>query len=852
MRNIAIIIGFIFSSLPCWGTETIPLIRFEHIGTEQGMSQTSARCILQDHKGFIWVGTQLGLNRYDGGSFKVYRNIHQEENYQASNIIIDLYESVDNTIWVAHATGIAYYDWSKDIFHPVDLSFLETADQKIQLVNALYEIDSVLYALVSSGYYVYLIKKKPHQASFETVRRVLNLNSTTYYPGGIACDKNKNIWFGTFSSGLYKLEPNGKLTNYKAKADNPNAILSNLIRDVHADNHHQIWVSCYNGGICRYNDASDDFDRFISSGKPGSLSSNAINTIFCDSKGRIWFGGDQEGLDLYLPSENKFYHIDQNPNTQNSLSNGSIWSIAEDNSGSIWIGTYGSGLNYLSIQQKQFKQFEPVSNSNNWLTDNVVKCFAEDKNGNIWVGTDRKGIQILNQKKDAFRHLNRENSDLSADVIKSFFVDSHGNIWIGTKSGSLDVYHYDRNYFEHIPVIPNSSRGLTYDEINCITTADNRHFWIGCDAGLNRYDVVSKRVAQYYKSDSLGGLSNHYVRHIYIDEHQRVWFATNDGINLFDEETGRFFNRFNNPFNYDILNTHFGTEINYITQDTAGDYWLCASSAGLMRFSATDYKKQAIPFEEKLNGINALGMMVDENGNFWISSNTGLYKYNPGTPLLRIYQKSDGLQSNEFWRNAYLKLHDGQMAFGGINGFNIFHPDSIRDNTLAPPIVITQLKIFNETVPVDPEGVLPKQVSECDTLHFDYTHSVFTLEFRALNYTNPELNQYAYILEPFDKEWNNVGTKNTATYTNLNPGKYTFRVKGSNNDGIWSTQSRDILIIIHPPYYETWWFYTLAGLFIIFIFLTIMRLRTRKIKEANQRLEEKVRKRTFLLEQVNK
>jgi len=619
LNKIAIVFAIFISTICVAIGSNLPLMQFEHYTTENGLSQSSVRCIVQDYKGYIWIGTQMGVNRFDGVTFKIYNDFKKDSLSKSNNIITDMYESFDQILWVAGAEYISFYERAIDKFIPVDLSFIEKIEQQpISLVNALMEINQSLYAIVSCGNHLYLIKRKGISTLFELVENVPLINRTTYYPGGISVDNDNNIWFGTFASGLYKLSSSGNLKRYYAESQNTRGLSSDFIRDITTDNNGNIWISAYNSGICLYNKESDDFKQYKSIQDKGFLMGNIINTIFCDSKDRIWLGGDKGGIDIYDTKADTFYHVNQEPNSKYNLNNGSVWSIFEDRNGAIWIGTYGGGINYLSLQKKKFIHYSAAPLSKNWLTDNVVKCMVEDQNGLIWIGTDGKGIHVFNKEKNIFQIIQAHSNGLSSNVIKSLYVDDNNNIWIGTKNGTLDIYNQKSKSFQHIPIIPNSNKGLTYNEINCVNSVDNITFWIGCDAGLNKYNKKTGIFSQYYKTDTVGSISNHYIRNIYIDTENQIWIATNKGINLYNEKGDNFFNKTNNPNNYKILKELGDEAINQITQDSKGNFWAGGLISSLVQFDKEAYSVKNINKPPDLLNIVPIGILEDEKREYMV------------------------------------------------------------------------------------------------------------------------------------------------------------------------------------------------------------------------------------------
>jgi PAS domain S-box-containing protein len=442
-------------------------------------------------------------------------------------------------------------------------------------------------------------------------------------------------------------------------------------------------------------------------------------------------------------------------------------------------------------------------------------------------------------------------------------ISRTGILWIGTRGGGLNRFDSDKNqftYYYHQPGNPNS---LIYDTLNCFHQDCHGVYWIGArGGGLSRmtllkgdHDNNSNNAAFINYTHHPGdpsGLSDNHIRDIYEDRSGVLWIGTqNGGLSYFDRASNQFFHYQHNPQNPNGISHNF---VLCICEDRQGDLWIGTAYGGLNRLDRS--RKHFTLFTEKHGLPNnvVIGILEDDKGNLWLSTNRGLSCFNPRSKQFKNYDQSDGLQSSEFNYNSFYKAKDGEMFFGGINGFNAFYPGNIKENPYIPPLVITDFKLFNKSVPVGRKVnnriILKKCITEIDTLELSHRDNVFSFQFAALNYISPGKNQYAYIMEDFEEEWNYVGNRRFAGYINLPSGEYTFRVKGSNNDGVWNEEGISLKIKVLPPFWATWWFRISLFILLVFMVFLFRRVRTRLVLRRNQELEDMVASRTIALREA--
>jgi signal transduction histidine kinase/DNA-binding response OmpR family regulator/streptogramin lyase len=510
----------------------------------------------------------------------------------------------------------------------------------------------------------------------------------------------------------------------------------------------------------------------------------------------MWLGTFSGGVNFV--KERNFQHKFKNVSATNSLSSNTVSSFCEDDFGNIWIGTDGGGLNVYNKKKDVFTYFKHDPNDKNSISSNVITSIKKDSKGNIWCGYWLQGMSMYDRKSNRFIHYRYTdkfpNERYQSDCFMYLYSDKKDNLWIGSLNGLQRFDKINKDFISYI----NPDMGLY---TGCILEDKQQNMWVGTWEGLSQLDPVSKKVVSYiHKDNDSTSLSNNRIYTLYEDTKQRLWLGTAGGLNLFDTE------------------------------------------------------KNLFRIFDKRNGLPSdaiYGILEDEKGNLWLSTSNGICRFNPETGKIKNYDISDGLQGNEFKYHSYLRLRSGEMLFGGINGFNLFNPNKIEDNSFIPPVVITDFRIFNSPAVIGGKNsFLKKHISQTSKLKLTYEQSVISFDFAALNFIAPEKNQYAYKLEGFDKEWNYSGTKRTATYTNLDPGVYILRVKGSNNDGKWNEQSTDLRIIITPPYWKTWWFRSLLTVLILGVLVAVYKSRVKTIRYKRMELEKLVQERTESLAKV--
>ncbi len=813
-------------------------IQFETISLEQGLSQSSIRTILQDHKGFMWFGTLDGLNKYDGYEITVYRHDPKDPYSIPDNAINVIYEDHNHTLWVGtRSRGLAKYDKIKDRFYTIRHEPNKNNTLSSNNVTAIFEDkNNIFWIGTSEG----LNRYDPETGKFKhykfnplDIKTISNDFITT-----IIGDNSGNIWIGT-QNGLNKFNiKTEKFTTYKHSSHLENSICGNIINDLFIDKEGILWIGT-NKGLSKMI-SSENFVSFQNDpDNPASLSADKVTAIVEDEDGILWIGTEKGGLNRFDPKTNVFHRYQNDPAKRNSLSINDILTIYQDRSNIMWIGTSLGGINKWNRAAEDLDVFRHNPYVPHSLSSSQVRCIYQDRSGEIWIGTVTGGLNKWNTQEDKFIHYSAQMNNpysLSHPHVRSVFEDEKGNFWIATDGGGLNKFNPETEKFYQYTNDPNNPRSLSDDNVWKVYQDSKGNLWIGTESGLNRYNYETDDFEVFnHEPGNKGSLSHNHITTLLEDSKQRLWIGTmGGGLNRWHPKTKSFSHYMHDENDPASLGDN---RVYSIVEDSNNTIWIGTKGSlnKLERISMSFIK-----FDEEDGFPNNvfMGILEDESNNLWISTNGGLSKFNKETHKIRNYDVKDGLQSNEFLVGSFCKASDGEMFFGGINGFNAFYPEKIKDNPNRPPIVITGFQIFNKDVDLD------TSISEKNLIKLDYSQNVFSFDFVALDYIFPEKNQYAYKMEGFDDEWVEYGTRRYVSYTNLPHGEYTFRVKGSNNDGVWNEEGTSIQLIITPPFWKTNIFYIALFFTIVSLIYLYIKLRERKLKRDKRILEETVKERT--------
>jgi len=792
---------------------------FEHLSVEDGLSQSTVTCILQDRQGFLWLGTTNGLNKYDGYSFQVFKLDLNDSNSLSSSHITAIFEDKSGQIWIGTTSGLNKFDPELDRFTRYPVPTNSISSQSVREMKG--GPDGRLWLLIGSlGIYAFDTATESFSQPVDPSK--INGNQAAC----LFADQDGIVWIGTWKYGLKSWSPTSKkLIDYQSLAGAPVAI--HVIREDLAGN---IWIG--SDGLYKFDRKSDKFTRFQHNPKnASSLADNNVQSILEDRLGTLWIG-TMNGLSRFDMTQQVFRNYYYDPLDLNSLSDANIRSVCEDRSGILWVGTAIGGVNKLNRSRDRFKKYKYIPSDVRSLADNAVWSFCEDREGDLWIGTD-KGVSRFDRSSDTFTNFFHKPDDprsLREGVVREIFEDREGMVWIGTSTGldrmersagQVTFVHYENDISDS-----NSWNGA---QASTIIEDHSGVLWIGTGIGLEELDRKTGKFTHYraYANDP-SSLSGSRVTSICEDHEGTLWVGTGNGLNKFDRQKKTFTRFQRQPANSKSLSLNY---VMCIYEDLQNRLWIGTYGGGL---DLMDRGNGTFTHYTELNGladdvINAV--MADNLGGLWISTNKGLTRMD-SLGQCRSFDINDGLQSNEFNQNADYKTRAGELYFGGVNGFNRFYPDEIKGNPNIPPVVMTLFKKFDKQVTFD------KSLQKLSTIELSYRDNFFSFEFAALDFTSARKNQYAYKLEGFDEEWIHSGTRRYASYTNLNPGDYIFRVKGSNNDHVWNEEGAAIRLKISPPFWATWWFKVIALTLIIAGWYVIyeyrVRQRTRRLLEIER------------------
>jgi signal transduction histidine kinase/ligand-binding sensor domain-containing protein/class 3 adenylate cyclase len=809
--------------------------RFEQLSVEQGLSQNSVHAIFQDRQGFLWVGTMDGLNLYDGHTFRTFKMDPEDPNTVSGDDIAWIGEDALGRICVYGVGGLDLYDPGTGTW-----SHLAEAYRK-DLKTQSYVI---LGARVGKAGRIWLLGKNNEVFLFDpasgTRKRLPRgpLEPAGGPPppiGGMMEDREGCLWLWA-KAGLYRFDVRtGKWTSqrvvFSALPDAASLRVHLMIQDVEGD----LWALTDTQLLHGRPTKAEWTSRAIPRELAEALSPVSLQAMLRDTSGDLWFGTGK-GLFRMDPETLRWSRWGHDPSDPGGLSGDDIRALYEDRAGLLWIGTGGAGLFKYNPRRERWGHVRGTAGVENGLDSNAVFAFHEDRRGRLWVGTFGGGLDCWDRQRDRWshhRHDPRNPNSISHDKVMAILEDREGILWVGTYGGGLNRYDPARDRwtrFRHDPRDPNSPG---HDIISCLLEDRQGRLWVGSDrGGLNLLDRKTFRWKRYLQEDPASDqIGRNRVKVIHEDREGFLWIGTwGTGLIRFDPRTEGTVQYTPDPADPDSLRD---LAVRAVLEDRKGRLWV-GTAKGLSLLDRSTGRFTHFTTAHGLPNDFIYGILEDSLGRLWMSTNLGLACFDPEARLFRNYDQNDGLQGNEFNVGAYYRSPRGEMFFGGGQGFNAFVPEHIEANPHAPPVQITSFKSYESPLPVASGTVDPLRLSFRDTY--------LSFEFIALDFTNPARNRYAYRLEGFDAGWVQGGTRRFATYTNLPGGRYTFRVKGANSDGVWNEAGAALPFVLPPPPWKTWWAYGLYGLLALGGVAGYVRFKTltqaRELKSRERELEQ--------------
>ncbi len=816
--------------------------QFNHITTDDGLSLNGVTRILQDSRGFMWFGTYNGLNRYDGYDFKIFLPDNKNPKSISSHSIWTLCEDSKGYTWIGTTNGLNKYDWRTNEFRVYKN---EPGNPNSLSDNNIYSIfedkDGNIWIGTGNG----LNKYNRDKDNFTVIKKVSNelntdaRNSVT----NISEDDKGILWLGTWD-GLTCMQKDGKiLRQFFAEPFDSKMFNYGKITSIIKDNLNNLWIGTNDKGLKKYDYRTNSFTEYKNSpNDPNTISNDYITAIYQDKSGNIWVG-TKKGFNKYDPQKNRFIRLFNNPLKPLSIINDNILSIAEDNTGIIWVGTSG-GISYFHLTKNKFGfYYENKKYPEKGISSNFVTSLCIDRVKNLWVGTT-EGLDKIEPSGQIihYKHQPGNPNSLSNNYIISVKEDHLGYIWIGTQVSGLNKFNPETGDFKLYTSDIYDKKSISSKGV--LSTCEDRYnnLWFGTWVGFNGFDRKTEKFRRYNSNSNFPGIfKNNLIWTVYEDSEGMLWLGTDgSGAYMYNSRTNTFSDFINNTANpnhivggrvFSILETHDGT------------LWF-GTDEGLNSFDRKTGKTKSYSTEDGLAGMLVGCMIEDNKGYLWVGTDKGLSKYDRKTETFINIGKREGLKDVEFTNTPPGKSADGNLYFALKNGITFFNPDSIKKEISNAPVVFTDLKIYNQSVPVSPNGILPESITSLKNIRIPSGNDVITIDFAYLNYTNTKKHTFRYKLEGFDIDWNNVGARNSATYTNLPSGEYKFIVIAVNGNNKANGKEASLYLTIVPEYYETWWFRTGFAIGLLGILFLLYYGRTKSIKNQNKILETRVVERT--------
>jgi PAS domain S-box-containing protein len=812
-------------------------LRFEHITIDDGLSQNAGLALLQDRQGYLWIGTQDGLNRYNGYTITQFKHDPDNPASLSHNSIIALYEDREGYLWIGTwGGGLNRYDpasgqftrYTPDPANPDSLSH--------PIVTDIFQDRQGMYWVATFGG---LERFDPATSVFSHFRHNPdnpNSLSSDAISALLPAPEGK-LWvgsgaFSTPGAGLNLFDPATGAAQRLAQTGE--CLASPNISDLLADAQGNLWIAyggygVSGGGLDRYNPDSGTcahFDNAIAF--DNQIVDNNFTDLAFDRDGALWIAGWSGGL-WRMAGDGQFSGIRHNPADPESLSSDNTFTVLPDRSGVIWVGTLSAGINKLNLDTLQFRTYRHDAVNPKSLPSNHVSAFAEISDGMIWLGSVENGLVRFDPASgefSAYRSDPANPASLSSDIVLTLYADPDDTLWIGTLGSGLNHFDPRTETFTRYQNDPADPQSLLENQVTNLIRDRAGRLWVGTFAGLSRLDPGATGFVNYPMPAppvSFGLVGDELWTGTWGGGLYRLDLANPASL---DPGTAAISSLKNDPANPNSLSND---GVWTILQTPDGMVWL-GTQAGLNRYNPQTGQLQIYSEKNGLPNASIMGILRDAQGFLWLTTNHGVARFDPQAETFLVFEKSDGLQGNEFNSNAYFQASNGDFYVGGVDGFSIFDPLNLRQNELPPPVVITDFSIFNTS----------QRFNLAETIRLNYDQNFISFEFAALDFHDPRRNQYAYKLEGFDKDWVQAGTRNYASYTNLPGGDYTFHVRAANSDGFWNETGAMLKLRVTPPFWQTWPFQAALLLGVVSMLVVGFQWRVRAVRQQNIQLQKMV------------
>ncbi|UXP32684.1 response regulator [Reichenbachiella agarivorans] len=789
---------------------------YQFLTTDQELSQNTVSAIVQDQHGFLWLGTRGGLNKYDGINMQSYLHDADDSLSIRSNYVRSLYVTSDNKVLVGTlAAGYSIYDEASETFYQLQADNVPS-ELASATINGFYEDreGNIWFATERNGLLVWNKRDNAFSQYRHNDNDSWSISSNVV--NGVIGDGRGNLWVATWGGGLNLFDTNTKrFIPFRHSDENPNTPISDIVRCINYGGKDHIWIGTDRGIDKVSYDKSGKY-LFEHIPTPNARGEDPFVLMLVeDQQQRLWIGSENHGLCRVDLTNNQYRWFTNDSKSLYSIKNNSIWSVFEDTNGVIWVGTFNKGLFKLDESNRKLAVYKHNPYDDRFLTHNAISSFFEDKDHNVWIASDGGGLDYWDVKNETFSHYRKDQYPQMSDQVLTLMIDQHENVWVGSWQGGVLVKRKGQKGFKPFLLKHGFEKHLGKENVFSMMEDDQGRIWFAVfRSGLVMYDPRSSSFTSYALDDrDPNSISSNLTRHVYQDSKGRIWVGTEGtGLNLMpDTELGKFRRFIHDGSDATSLSDN---TVECVLEDQEGRIWI-GTSGGLNLYdekgeSFIKYGTENGFVDEAIHAIQA-----DELGNLWLGTNKGIIRFNVSTGQARNFDLSDGIQAMEFFKNSSFKLSNGSLLFGGVDGFNVIDPTQIKDDFEEPQIYLADFKISNESIKGSKKEGLEGSLLDGGHVSLKYDQNDLSFEFSQINFSQSSKNEYAYILENYDREWQQAGNRREAYYTNVPPGEYRFRVKGTDNGGAWSTKEASFVVSISPAWYDTTWAHIVYGMLVL-------------------------------------